>query len=998
MTVSAADSSRRWLWAALLVTAAKLWLTRGQPVHALAHAGHDDRLFIELAAHLLNGDWLGPYDQLTLAKGPMYSIWIALVAWIRLPLNFAQHLLYAASCALLVRACAPALPSAAARFSGYMLLLWNPMSYDASSLGRVLRQHIYSPEVLLIFAGLIALHYRRDRPLRRLAPWAGLLGLAAGAFYLTREEAVWLGPSAALLGGTALWLAWRASRAALVSLLQALTLAAACAALPVFIVAALNHHYYGWFGTVEFRSPEMQQAYGALVRVQAGPALPFVPLSREARAAIYRVSPAFAELQPHLDGDIGRGWADASSGVTGRPAADREIGGGWLVWALRDSVAAAGHGRNAGDAIAFYRRLAQEVNAACDDGRLPAGPPRSGFLPPWREGQLGAIAQTFFEFTDFATSFSRFSALAPPSDGDEAGLQLFRDLTHERLSNGPATTLDHTRAQVLHRIGKALRLPLLLLVIGAQLVAAARLVQLAVQRSWTFPLTIAAAAWGGAFIYLLLTAVLQVTSYPILAISSLAPVYPLLLVFIAATAWDAGAAWLPSRVTGGASETPAHPAPVPPPAKLELTGAVRLLPWLAGVTAFAPFVIWRAQFAELFWFGDDYFLIDQMASFGFWPWVRMVFAENYVPVFKLLWGGAVLQFHGSYFAMLGLLWLTHALNTLLLGRLLLRSGLPWFATAVTLVLFALPTANLETLGWSVQWSAVLATTFLLVGLLWHESTTHRSEPGAFCRYAPLVAAAALSACCFSRGVLTGAVLALAMLLPALLARERGGWGRRIGLAGLCLAPSVAVALLIMQFSGGNHQHMAGHVGEAVQYGLGFFLLNPAFLLLGLSWVTDSLWLAGSLKVAVVAGGLWLASPRLRLLLLLLLAYDLGNAALLGVGRYHTGITTVISSRYYYSSLIATLPFAALLLGAAVDRLVSRPRGRQFAAAALLTALTWHCFRGWPADLPGFVGERGTAVRRTMAAPVAAGSKATVPALDFMHVERGKALIRAYHLH
>lgn len=998
MTAPAAASSRRWLWAALLATAAKLWLTRGQPVHAIAHAGHDDRLFIELAAHLLNGDWLGPYDQLTLAKGPMYSIWIALVALLHLPLYFAQHLLYAASCALLVRACAPALPSAAARFAGYMLLLWNPMSYEASSLGRVLRQHIYSPEVLLVFAGLIALHYRRDLPLRRLAPWAMLLGLVGGAFYLTREEAVWLGPSVALLGGTALWLAWRASRAALVSLMQAFALAAVCAALPVFIVAALNHHYYGWFGTVEFRSPEMQRAYGALVRVQAGPAVPFVPLTREAREAIYRVSPAFAELRPHLDGDIGRGWADASSGVTGRPAADREIGGGWLVWALRDSVAAAGHARNAGDAIAFYGRLAREVNAACDDGRLPAGPPRSGFLPPWREGQLGAIIGTFFEFMDFTTSFSRFGAIAPPSEGDEESLQRFRDLTHERLSDGRSSDLDYNRARILHHIGKTLRLPLLLLLIGAQLVAAARLLQLLVQRAWTFPLTIAAAAWGGAFIYLLLTAVLQVTSYPILAISSLAPVYPLLLVFIAATAWDAGAAWLPSRAPGAAPESPARPAAAPPPAKIELTGAMRLLPWLAGAAALAPFVIWRAQFAELFWFGDDYFLLDQMASFGFWPWVRMVFAENYVPVFKLLWGGAALQFHGSYFAMLWLLWLTHALNTVLFGRLLLRSGLPWFATAVTLVLFALPTANLETLGWSVQWSAVLATTFLLLGLLWHERIAHRSDPGAFRRYAPLMAAAALSACCFSRGVLTGAVLALATLLPALLARERTGWVRRIGLAGLCLAPSVAVALIIVQFSGGNHQHMAGHVGQAVQFGLGFFLLNPAFLLLELNWSTDTLWLAGGLKVAVVAGGLWLASPRVRLLLLLLLAYDLGNAVLLGIGRYHTGIMATLSSRYYYSSLLATLPFAALLLGEAVDRLVARPRGRQFAAAVLLAALTWHCFRGWPRDLPGFVGERGTELRRTMAAPVAAGAKATVPALDFMHVERGKALIRAYNLH
>ena len=38
MTVSATESSRRWLWAALLITAGKLWLTRGQMVYAIGNA------------------------------------------------------------------------------------------------------------------------------------------------------------------------------------------------------------------------------------------------------------------------------------------------------------------------------------------------------------------------------------------------------------------------------------------------------------------------------------------------------------------------------------------------------------------------------------------------------------------------------------------------------------------------------------------------------------------------------------------------------------------------------------------------------------------------------------------------------------------------------------------------------------------------------------------------------------------------------------------------
>ena len=71
-------NSAYWLWAGLTITAIKLWLTRAQPVYAIGGAAHDDRLFLLLAESLIKGEWLGAYNQMTLAKGPFYSIWIAI--------------------------------------------------------------------------------------------------------------------------------------------------------------------------------------------------------------------------------------------------------------------------------------------------------------------------------------------------------------------------------------------------------------------------------------------------------------------------------------------------------------------------------------------------------------------------------------------------------------------------------------------------------------------------------------------------------------------------------------------------------------------------------------------------------------------------------------------------------------------------------------------------------------------------------------------------------
>jgi len=121
-------ASRGWFWAAVALTAVKLWLVAGQRIFAIGGAFHDDRLFVSLAEHLVNGRWLGPYDQFTLAKGPMLSFFIVAAFKLGVPLLLAQQALYAASCAALTRSLRPWLRPGAAWFACYVLLLWNPMS------------------------------------------------------------------------------------------------------------------------------------------------------------------------------------------------------------------------------------------------------------------------------------------------------------------------------------------------------------------------------------------------------------------------------------------------------------------------------------------------------------------------------------------------------------------------------------------------------------------------------------------------------------------------------------------------------------------------------------------------------------------------------------------------------------------------------------------------------------------------------------------------------
>ena len=540
---------RWWIGAAVALTLAKLWLMQGQAIFAIGGADHDDALFVKLANSLVSGNWLGPYDQLTLAKGPFYSLWIALVFLVGLPLNFAQQLAYAGACAAVVGALAPLINLRAGRLAAYVLLLWNPMSFEATTLSRILRQHVSTPLALLVFAGLIALYARREGPFRRLAPWAVLLGAAFGALWLTREDEVWIVPSMILLGGAAVVGAVRIRPGAWRAMTGAGVLAAFCALTPIVAVCALNARAYGWFGSVEFRASEFKDAYGALLRVRVGPRIPFVPVTRQMRDAIYAVSPTFATLRPHLEGPIGQGWAGASQEVTHLAPDQLQIGGGWFMWALRDSVATAGFCRDAGTALAYYHRLAVEVNQACDDGRLPAGPRRSGFLPPGHPGMAREWFGAWPEFAEYLVRFRGFSAYAPASTGSVDELQPFRDLTRGRLV--PAsydtepqlphqTALDQWKVRTLQAMGRVLRSVCLWLVLAAQGIAVVRLVQLVWQRRLTYAFLLAAAAWGACAAIIGMDALIHVTSFPTLSVGYLHAAYPLLLLFVVAITADVG--------------------------------------------------------------------------------------------------------------------------------------------------------------------------------------------------------------------------------------------------------------------------------------------------------------------------------------------------------------------------------------------------------------------------------------------------------------------------
>ena len=436
-------SSSRW-------RAAYVWLLGNIPYIALASAVHDDTLFVHLASYILRGQWLGPYDNLTLAKGPFFPLWIA-GAWVlHLPLLASEALLYAVAGLLFWSSMQRHFRVSWGIIPCFALLLLNPMVWQAEQL-RVMREGLYGPLTVLVLALVARCFGHPDlRPGQRQA--AGLaLGLALGCFWITREEGIWILPSVLVLwlglfGATSGSLELFSGRMGRMFSRTVPILGATAAVIAGWLmiyagVVSLNRHVYGVANTVEFKQSEFLSAYGALTRVEPEARRPKVPVPAATLQKIAAASPSLASLMPALEEQRDL-WARLGCTVYAVSPCDREWRGGWFMWALRAAVADRGYYSSAEASRAFYRQLADEVNLACLDGRLTCGPLRATIVPAFRADDLRPLWVALMSSVRMLVAFPG-DADAEVSSGSPFYLQVFTDLVGgPHFPTGPERVLQ----------------------------------------------------------------------------------------------------------------------------------------------------------------------------------------------------------------------------------------------------------------------------------------------------------------------------------------------------------------------------------------------------------------------------------------------------------------------------------------------------------------------------------------------------------------------------
>ena len=401
------DISARFLWGlALAAVAVKLILCSQQLFEAVPLASTiDDGLMMRLATSIREGNWLGEYDYLTLGKHSFFALWLAFLNVLHVNFLVGGQLLYAAACLVLLAAVKPLFCTNAARGLVFLAVLWLPASWAQFTL-RVYRDNIYPALVLLALGGLVGAFCRFAQPAKKAVPYYVVAGAALAAAWLCHEDNALLLPFVGCAAAVYLVFLFTSKtagqkRAKLALLLLPLALWAG----GITAWKAMNYRYYGRFIVSDFSQGEFADAMGALTRVAPDAQQRYIPIPYQTRQMLYEISPTFALLQPYIETTHNY----ERYGLAHRS----EFMANGIHWMLREAAANAGVYATPETARTFWQAVADEVNAACDAGEVPAGRKHSGVFSPVKAEY---ILPSLEKFGDEAAELLLFRQTSPRAE------------------------------------------------------------------------------------------------------------------------------------------------------------------------------------------------------------------------------------------------------------------------------------------------------------------------------------------------------------------------------------------------------------------------------------------------------------------------------------------------------------------------------------------------------------------------------------------------------
>lgn len=376
------------------------------PIYVRDVEGADEYLMLYQAEQLLQGNYLGPYDQLTLVKGPFFPVFLACCNWLGIPYLSGIALLYILGCVIAMKAVRRIVSNDIINLILFVVLLFIPTV--SSSYVQLVYRDAITPALILNMMGALMLSYLNRQHWKPFLLWLLYALFFWIALWFTREDSIWTVP---LIGVFVTVMVVQLVLEKNHTQRSERLLKSAICFMPVVLLfgsiqllSAINYHYYGIFSTNELNDSRYTDAVMLLTKIEPDEEQDYVTISHSAIRKAYEASPTFAELKPIIEHD----YEVSPLLAAGRNPDNGEFNEDLITWELRGAACSMGHYSSGQASEAFWGAVAQELQQAMDDGTLKTRPilPSRSMIPwPGKEGSvknllkaIGTIYQCIYSY------------------------------------------------------------------------------------------------------------------------------------------------------------------------------------------------------------------------------------------------------------------------------------------------------------------------------------------------------------------------------------------------------------------------------------------------------------------------------------------------------------------------------------------------------------------------------------------------------------------------
>lgn len=360
-----------------------LYLRYETPVRAAFLSGHDDQLGVELSSNILNGQWLGPWNNRTLAKPPGYSLYLTFAHFIPVPFAVLNQILYILVVILLIKKIQKIFISnfkyqKIVIFIVFNYLIFQPILFFPEA-NRIYRSSVPIQTLTLLYSVLLwrlfdqinnTSELTNFTTFKKLSAYVNIVGLAMtySLMVLFRFESFWiLICSLPLIILKMLLKIYElrnnkiARREFLRFIMPLPIVAILFYSIPVFAIQESNRSTYGVPLTENYYQGDFAEAINLWASVDVGrDPRAYVVVSAAQRNAVYGISKNASLMQPFLESKE-NGW--------NKPACDLlkmcDNSGAWFPWQLRDAAVQTGLVYSERSFQSFFQAIAGDIEKAC---------------------------------------------------------------------------------------------------------------------------------------------------------------------------------------------------------------------------------------------------------------------------------------------------------------------------------------------------------------------------------------------------------------------------------------------------------------------------------------------------------------------------------------------------------------------------------------------------------------------------------------------------------